>query len=136
MVLLNTERVTNDKEILSSALLESDFVFIFSLADGVYVTPPRAPCLSTETSGGRRGTSEGGAGAREKFIVREERESREGRDGEKWRKFRSSRGTRGNWCILQAHFATRRGRASSACLEERFYRRRSRGKGDDRRPCK
>ena len=80
MVLLNTERVTNDKEILSSALLESDFVFIFSLADGVYVTPPARALPLDGTSGGRRGTSEGRAGAREKFIVREE--SREGRDVE------------------------------------------------------
>lgn len=135
MVLLNTERVTNDKEILSSALLESDFVFIFSLADGVYVTPPRAPCLSTEQVAVVAVRARGGQ-ERERNLLLGKRAERE--ETEKWRKFRSSRGTRDNWCILQApfHFATSRGRASSACLEERFYRRRSRGKGDDRRPCK
>ena len=135
MVLLNTERVTNDKEILSSALLESDFVFIFSLADGVYVTPPRAPCLSTEQVVAVVAARARVGQERERNLLLGRRAERE--ETEKWRKFRS-RGTRGNWCILQApfRFATRRGRASSACLEERFYRRRSRGKGDDRRPCK
>lgn len=45
-----TERVTNDEEILSSALLESDFVLFLMADGGVYVPLYRAPLAEPDRS--------------------------------------------------------------------------------------